>query len=245
MIVAKRHIAVCIASLLGCGWFGCSHGDANNTTRGALYVTRPITIAVAPALNHSGSLAFDEVKIADLMASELGSVRGLRVIGVNRVLAVLADQGVDQVQSAEHALAICERLGADVVLVFAITEYDAYTPVVGMAVQLFGPRSRAPMLDPVATSRMARPLPVDPRQEATRPWGQVQRTFNAAHEAVRDEVKDYAKTHGADQGPYRWRKYLASQELYVRYCCYATARELMVQLERDGVTALAQATADQ
>lgn len=234
-----------MASLLGCGWFGCSHGDANKNIRGELFVSRPITIAVAPALNHSGSSAFDEVKVADLMASELGSVRGLRVIGVNRVLAVLAEQRVDQILSPQHALAVCERLGADVILVFAITEYDPYTPVVGMAVQLYGPHSSGPMLDPVATSRMARPFPVDPDRESTRPWGQVQRTFNAAHKAVRDEVEDYAEDHGADQGPYRWRKYLTSQELYVRFCCYAAARELMAQLEGKEVSALAQANAGQ
>ncbi len=245
MIGAKRHITVCMTSLLVCGWFGCSHGDANKGARGELYVTRPITMAVAPALNHSGSSAFDEIKVADLMASELGDVRGLRVIGVNRVLAVLAEQGVDQILSPQHALAVCERLGADVILVFAITEYDPYTPVVGMAVQLYGHRSSGPMLDPVATSRMARPFPVDPDREATRPWGQMQRTFNAAHEAVRDEVEDYAKNHGADEGPYRWRKYLASQELYVRFCCHAAARELMEQLEGNGSSALAQATAGQ
>lgn len=263
MIGTKSHIAVRMAGLssdsvrregafsrwlgwsvlLGSALIGCSHGDSKKLAPSELYVTRPITIAVAPALNHSGSSAFDEVKVADLMASELGSVRGLRVIGVNRVLAVLAEQGVDQIQSAQHALAVCERLGADVILVFAITEYDPYTPVVGMAVQLFGPRTGEPILDPVAASRMARPLPIDPRQEATRPWGQMQRTFNAAHQAIRDEVKDYARTHGADQGPYRWRRYLVSQEFYLRFCCYSAARELMEQLERDGVTTLAQATA--
>jgi len=111
--------------------------------------------------------------------------------------------------------------------VFAITEYDAYTPVVAMAAQLYGKRPAGAGLDPVAASRMARPFPVSPAPEANRPWAQVQRTFNAAHQAVQDQVREYAKTRGGDGSPYGWRKYLASQERYLRYCCFSIARELM------------------
>jgi hypothetical protein len=125
----------------------------------------PLTIAVAPALNFSGSSEFDPNAVADLMASELGSVAGVEVIPVSRVLAVLAQQGRREVASPEHARQIVEHLGADAILIFAVTEYDPYhPPVVGIAAQLYGVRrdDDAGGLDPVRISRQARPTPADP-----------------------------------------------------------------------------------
>ncbi len=189
-----------------------------------------MTIAVAPALNFSGSSNFDPAKVGDLMASELSSVPGLGVVGVNRVLAILAEQGVVQIQSPEHALQICDRIGADAILVFAVTEYDPYRPVVGIAAQVFSRRgSRAPDLDPVATSRMARPFPVAPRADAMRPAAEVQRVFDGAHDDIQHAVHEYAERRNAEKGPYGWRKYLVSQEWYLRFCCYTVAHELMEQ----------------
>jgi len=208
---------------------GCS--QATHRREVELYTSLPegTTIAVAPALNFSGSLAFDPDKVADLMASELSSFWGIRIIGVNRTLAILAEQGLDRIQSPEHALDVCDRLGADAILVFAVTEYNPYTPVVGIAAQLYGKRPGGPALDPVAASRMARPFPVARRADATRPWAQVQRVFNASHDAIQRQVRDYAEPRSGNDGPYGWRRYLVSQTEYLRYCCFAVACELMEQ----------------
>lgn len=184
------------------------------------------TIAVSPPINASGCPDIDVVQVADLMASELSSFQGIGVIGVNRVLAILAEQRLGQIVSADHALAICERLGADAIVVFAVTEYNPYTPVVGMVAELYGPEMRSMEVDPVVASRMARPW--TSASEPTRvPWSQVQRTFNAEHEAIQEEVEEYAEYRKANPSPLGWRKYLASQEYYLRYCCYSVARELV------------------
>lgn len=186
------------------------------------------TVAVAPALNFSGSLNFDPVRVADFMASELSTVPGIGVIGVNRVLAVLAEQKLTQIQSPEHAVEVCQRLGADRIIVFAITEFDPYTPVVGIAAQVYGRKSASASLDAVAASRAARPFPVS-RGQANQLLAQVQRTFNGVHESVQHELRDYAAGRGEQDSPYRWRRYLVSQELYFRFCAFAIARELMQQ----------------
>jgi hypothetical protein len=123
---------------------------------------------------------------------------------------------------------VCSRLGADRILVFAITEFEPYTPTVGIAAQMYGLHRTSVNIDPVATSRMARPFPVM-REERHRPWSQVQRTFNGEHEAVQYELRDYAESRGEDESPYGWRRFLASQRLYLRFCCFAVARELMQQ----------------
>lgn len=185
------------------------------------------SIAVAPPINASGCMDLDPVKVADLMASELSTIPGIGVIGVNRVMAVLAEQNLNQIVSADHAIAVCERLGADAILVFAVTEYNPYTPVVGMVAELYGRETPHTTVDPVATSRMARPFPVQPEETGLKPWAQVQRTFNAEHEAIQDEVEEYADDREANKTPFGWRKYLASQEYYLRYCCYSVARQLV------------------
>jgi len=205
---------------------GCSH-DKPKTERVTVSYPPGTTIAVAPPINASGCPDIDTVRLADLMASELSTLPGIGVIGVNRVLAVLAEQRQTQIISAEHALTISDRLGADAILVFAVTEYNPYTPVVSLVAEVYGDQTPGAQVDPVATSRMARPLPPPPAAGGPRPWAQVQRTFNAEHEAVQEEVEQYAEARDANKTPYGWRKYLASQEYFLRYCCYSVARTLM------------------
>ena len=207
-------------------WCGCGPRADPPVAQRLDYVPLHTTVAVAPGVNASGS-PLDTIRVADLMASELSQLPGVGVIGVNRVLAVLAEQGVDRIQSPDHALMVCERLGADAIVVFAVTEYDAYTPVVGLVAELYGPQADRPQLDPVATSRAARPFPVAGAAEQRRPWAQVQRTFNADHESVREEVEEYAESREGRESPFGWRKYLASQELFLRFCCWTVSRQLV------------------
>lgn len=206
---------------------GCSQSKRPSTDVTTVSYPPGTSIAVAPPINASGCADIDVVKVADLMASELSTLPGIGVIGVNRVLAVLAEQGLTRVTSAEHALAICDRLGADAIVVFAVTEYNPYTPVVGLVAELYGRQPATAILDPVLTSRMPRPAPAAGESNGVRPWAQIQRTFNAEHEAVQDAVEEYAEDRDANETPFGWRKYLASQEHYLRYCCYTVARELV------------------
>lgn len=185
-------------------------------------------IAVAPALNFSGSSAFDPVVVGDVMASELSTLPGVGVIGVNRVMAVLAEHDVARVQSPQHAVEICERLGADAVLVFAITEYDAYTPVVGITAQLYT-RHRRGELSAGSFQQPGGPAPTPTGESPCPPLAECQRVFNARHERVQNAVREYADKRSEGESPYGWQKYVASQELFLRFCCHAVARELLMQ----------------
>lgn len=230
--------------LLLCGVGACSTAarPRENVGEPELRLPEEVRVAVAPVLNHSGSAEFDPARVGDLMASELSGLEGVKVVGVSRVLAVLAEQGSVRIQSPEHALQVCERLGVDAILVFAITEYDAYTPVVGLAAQLYGPWRAEAGLDPVAASRAARPFPVRPGFGGAVPQAQAQRTFNGAHEAVQRDVQRYAHSRSAQAGPLGYRRYLVSQEAFLRYCCFTVARELMLQrMENQSAAAVAAA----
>lgn len=192
----------------------------------------PTTIAVAPALNFSGTTDFDPDTVADLMASELGHVEGINVIPVSRVLAVMARMGLREVGSPEQAREIRRQTGADAILVFAVTEYDPYNPpIVGLATQLYGEPSRwrgQVNLDPILVSRPARPFAVgSPSDQAGDLIAQAQRVFNAAHDYVGRDVKRFAELRGDDGSAYGWRLYLVSQEHYLRFCCSAIVEELI------------------
>jgi hypothetical protein len=192
----------------------------------------PMTVAVAPALNFSGSSDFDRNRVADLMTSELGHVDGIKVIPVSRVLAVLAQQGRREVGSPSHALEICQRLGADAILVFAVTEYDPYDPpTVGIAAQLYGQvPGRGPEgdLDPILVSRQARAVADSPPAGPSgQPVAQTQRVFNATHDYVVQQIKRFARRRDTQKSPYGWRLYLVSQEHYLRFCCSATLQALL------------------
>lgn len=214
------------------GIMGCSQHREEPATIEIVAFPGGNVIAVAPALNFSGRSDFDPVVVGDLMASELSTLPGVGVIGVNRVMAVLAEQGVGRIQSPGHALNVCDRLGADAILVFAITEYDPYRPVVGITAQIYARRS--------ATTEPLEPPGYLPGEEPVAPSGppgrtlawpvaEYQQVFNASHERVQNAVREYADKRSAGDSPYGWRKYLASQEWFLRFCCYVTARELLSQ----------------
>jgi len=228
----KTKRLLCLALLsLALGDSGCSEGRVKTTEIPGPY-DRPTLIAVAPALNFSGSSDFDPVQVADLFTSELTMVEGIGVVGVNRVMAVLSRQGLKEVGSPGHALEICETAGCDGIVVIAITEYDPYTPVVGMAAQLYMNRLGGMWgrLDPVAVSRRATPFPVEESQDSPhRPRAQVQCVFNTAHNATAERVRLYAEDRGAEQSALGWRKYLESQRLFLRYCCWEVVGEMMGQ----------------
>ena len=190
----------------------------------------PMTIAVAPAINLSGSTDFDPSRFADLMASELSFAEGMSVIPVSRTLGMLAVQGLDQVESPAHALELAGLLGADAILVFAVTEYDPYDPpTIGISAQLYGTRSRSRdrALDPVALSRQASLAGAGAPTGARRILAQSQRVFDASHDSVVADIQRFAQTRRGDRSPYGWRRYVVSQRGFIRYCCHATIRGLL------------------
>lgn len=209
---------------------GCHGGRRSEPVSVANPTLGSMTIAVAPALNLSGSADFDSNRFADLMASELSYAESVSVIPVSRVLGVLAAQGLSRVESPSRALELVGLLGADAILVFAVTEYDPYDPPsIGISAQLYGTRPGPgnSSLDPVALSRQAGLAASDASVSPQRLLAQTQRVFDASHESVVGDVRKFARLRGADDGPYGWRKYVVSQQHYMRYCCHATIEALL------------------
>lgn len=190
----------------------------------------PVTIAVAPAINLSGSADFDPNRFADLMASELSFVEGVRVIPVSRVLGVLATQKLERVESAVHAGQLARWVGADAILVFAVTEYDPYDPpIIGISAQLFGsrPRTGIELPGPVDPDQPVVREVVPPEKASVHVLSESQRVFDASHERIVREIRLFARQRNADESPYGWRRYVVDQQGYMRFCCHATVYALL------------------
>jgi hypothetical protein len=204
------------------------------------------TFAVAPVLNFSGEFDLDPVQAADLLASELTHFEGAVVLPVNRVVAALAAEGKRQVESPTHAVALAEAVGADAILIAGITEYDAYTPVVGLILQMYiVSNGTAPVLDARIASREAAPATLTEMADFSTPVGQIQKVYNATHDDVVDAVEEYACPRSEGDSPYGWREYLKVQTKFLRFCwCDSLARLMKQQLRRGPVVARAGARED-
>lgn len=171
---------------------------------------------LAPVLNMSGSRAFDPLRMTDLLASELASFAHVQVVPLNRTLAELSAMGKSEVASVEDALALGRATGADLAVVVAVTEFEPYyPPVIGLIGQVYslgGGGADAARVE------------------------QEQRVFNAADEKVAENIQAYASNRDADDSPYGWRRYVRSQELYVRYCGWSLF-ETMELLNAGGLEA--------
>ena len=233
-LVARRGwIPVVIAAATAVG-FGCTAARRVSTTTVVIpnRLMNPVTIAVAPAINQSGSTDFDPARFADRMASELSYADGVSVIPVSRVLAVLLSDGSERIESSTHALEVARTVGADGILVFSVTDYDPYDPPrIGITAQLYGAGTGPGVgsLDPVALSRAGRLSALSPRPERRhrRVLAETQHVFDASHESVVKDVKRYAALRGANDSPYGWRRYVVSQQGFIQYCCHATIQKLM------------------
>lgn len=206
----------------------CTHSEEKVRVHTALI--EPTTFCVAPILNFSDELTLDSIKLAELLASELTYVDGATVLPVSRVVAALASRGRTQIESTEDALAIAEAVGADAIIVTGITEYDAYTPIIGVAMQIYSVRRPVSMgMDPSTMARGARPTSmVSDLDDPRRPTGEVQVIYNANHAYVVDAVKAYADDRKEDL-QMGYQQYLKVQTLYIRFVWHNAVTRLLAQ----------------
>lgn len=185
-------------------------------------LTRSWTVVVAPVVNLSDMREVDTLRLTDWVASEAASFDRISIVPVNLTLAVLARAGKTRVETAEDAQWLAGQFGADATLVSAITEYDPYDPPrMAWIMQWYESRCGSP--DGIEPQRT-----VEERGTAsTRPVFQVQRVFYAAADEIKHEIRNYADDRDEHKSAYGWRRYVKSQELYARYCCWSMIRTII------------------
>jgi len=209
---------------------GCSQGKKDIQL--ASPYPRQMTVVLAPVLNYSGERNLDTLKVTDILYSELQQVRGFAVIPVNRTLAQMAKDGITNIQDPQQALNLASQLGADMIIVSAITEYNPYyPPIVGIAMQVYGVRNDgflSASIDPVKLARSALPLKIaTDTTPKYLPKNQIQEIFNARDNRIASLAREFAKSRGTGQSPYKTDLYLRSQEYYLRFVCYQSIKELL------------------
>jgi len=228
----KLLAAIALASALAVG--GCAKEPVLVRKPDKAPYDRPVTLAVAPVVNYSGNENIDTLKVTDLLFSELQQVPGIVVVPVNRVLAQMVQDRMPTLETPEQAMALTKKVGADGIVVAAITEYNPYyPPIVGLALQLYGfdaPPVGRLAVDPVGMERAASPMQItiDPEQPQL-PKNQLSRIYNSRDHEVLQEVEDFADCRGTAQSPYGWRLYLRSQEMYLRFVFHEALTELFTK----------------
>jgi hypothetical protein len=191
----------------------------------------PRSVVVMPLLNQSPSDQFDTLAATDTLVSELSQVEGLVVLPTNRALKALLARGRTHAADVGQAMAVAGELGADGVLVGAITEYKPYAPQkVGMILQLYWLRADTNRqdVDPVRLSRQPRDSG-EAYYAGGGPASQVQAVLDAGRNEVTDRVFDYARGHQGQDSPFGWRRYLVDAGAYMHFVCHEMIVRLMEQ----------------
>jgi hypothetical protein len=176
------------------------------------------TFAIAPAINLSGSRDFDQLAVSDSLFAELQQVSGLNVLPLNRTLFAMRQMGIRSIDDPAQAQRIAESLGADGLIVPAVTAYDPYNPpVIGMILQVYTPR----------TSPTAAP--------EKQPVSQASAVFNSTNQSVLRELRDFAKGRTQYDSALQDQKFLMDSDLYLRFVSHAMVRRLM-EVERTRVS---------
>lgn len=188
-----------------------------------------------PVLNLSNRTGWDELQVTDMLAGELQSLPEFAVIPVDRVLATLASRGQDHARTAAEVRQVGRELGADWVLLAAVTEFDPYDPPrVGLTLQ--GYRTawnivEGGRLDPVAASRLAVDSPpAAAEEEADAPCLQSQVVLDAATQETRERLKDYASRRVGYESPFGWRVHAKSQQLFLRFSCHEAIQSIRQEI---------------
>ena len=209
------------------------------------------TFAIAPAINLSGSRDFDPLVVSDTLFAEMQQVEGLNVLPLNKTLIVMQKIGIHSLENAHDVQVLAEAMGADGVVVPAVTAYDPYNPpTVGMVLQLYTPRphevvpaakvetpkaSRANSGGPTTVSNIAvdlaveaaPPAPPKPFEADRQPASQVSAVFNASNQTVLKELQVFSEGRTQYDSALQDKKFLVESDAYMRFVAHAMVRRLM------------------
>jgi hypothetical protein len=186
------------------------------------------TLAVAPAINLSGTRDFDPLVVSDTVYTEATQVRGLNVLPLNKTLMAMDHLGVRTISDPQVAQQIAEFLHADGLIVPAITAYDPYNPpMVGMTLQLYTPRNLTPTIAEDAAQPNASSTTSDPAAPLRQPVSQVSAVFSASNQSVLRELRNYATGRTEYDSALREQRFLLDADAYMRFVAHAMIRRLM------------------
>lgn len=214
-----------VVAIVGvCASVGCHHGRRTEPVAIGI-LGRPVTLAVAPAHDLSGTGRLDPLAFTDIFAHELAQVSQVQVVPVNQALAVMYGQGWRRLESPQQAMQLARLTGADGVVVLAVTEFDPYDPPrLGLIAEVYLLETAPGNWPGEQVNRSPAPVTSRPAVAAA-PARQMQRVFEAARTREQERIRQYAARRDPP-GKHDWQEYMRSQQQFLRYCSWQTALEL-------------------
>jgi len=175
------------------------------------------TIAIAPAVNLSGNHDFDVLAVSDSLFEEMQQVRNLNALPLNKTLIVMRKLNMRSIDTPQDAQVLIKALGADAIIIPAVTAYDPYNPpVVGMTLQLYSLAGAEPAVSGGGVG--------GPEHQ---PVSQVSAVFNASNQTVLHELRDFAAGRTEYETALQDEKFLVDSDSYMRFVSHAMIRRLM------------------
>ncbi len=240
------------AMLLVLAWalLGCVKGDrkVELPDRYDSPYPAPKLWAVAPLINHSGTLLMDPARLADKLTQQCQQIDGIETIPVNRVLEVMAENDFTAITGVADAMTLIEALNVDGLIVGSVTAWDPYEPPkIGMAIQLYARRNPngGTRLDPRQLSAAATDPSAYSVTRYRQPVNHAAAYLDAGHGDILSRLQRYAKGRSGEDSPAGWRRYLLSMDLYSEFASHELMRRLFkAEWERLMTDRPAQAAAD-
>jgi len=206
------------------------------------------TIAVAPFATDQ---AFQSVppdrslSYAEIFASELAQFQGFEVVRAYRQ-AYIPQHAPNNTSAVKITRAESEELVADLdtdaVIIGSITDYDPYTPRIGVAIQLIymrriresrGARPQFTNLELLAQT--GRPLIVRQPETNKIMMIRIERIFDSRQDAVKNALKKYAVTRSGNESPAGFDQFLREHN-YFQFVANRMIREI-IEIVKEGGSA--------
>jgi hypothetical protein len=124
-------------------------------------------------------------------------------------------------------------LDADAVIICSITDYDPYTPRIGIAMQLIHTRQIRRTNDSIGKyadlellAQTGRPIIVRQPQTNRIVTIRIERVFDSRQDAVKNAVEKYALTRSGDDSPFGADQFLLEHN-YIRFIANEMIREMI------------------
>jgi hypothetical protein len=212
-----------------------------------------VLIAVVPLRNDSATSVIDAPDVSDKLVAAVEEVRGFRCLPLNRTIATMRALEMQAVRTPAEARRLAQALKVDGVLVGAITDWDPYTPTIGIQLALYGQPDlvgrQSATLDPRTLSASFADPQTAPGPNGRRlddPIAVISEHLDGKNNQVQMDVRTFAEGRLKGPGALGWRRYLASMPLYSEFAAYHAVDELLkAQWVRTAQAAHAHARAEE
>ena len=248
MRAAAALLLSCTLVGLGCGSTGARR--LPSTTAASYHAGRDLVWAVAPLVNESGTSTVDALAVTDALAQRIQRVHGLSAVPLDRTLRAMRGLGSTRLDTPAQARELARALGADAIVVGAVTAYGPYDPLqIGLALALYPVSDASEANDPgskldpraLAAAPTDYTLPANGWAPADAPASAFAHHYDAGDFELQIAVRAFAEGRHEPTSPMGWKRFMASMPLFTQFACHHATERLLIQEARriDAVAAAA------